>query len=319
MATASKTTARPAATTQTAAKPAQTPATQTARTSGTMQSAPVQQPKAADTPPPENKQQLAIPVSDELAALLEQSKGGGFEEATVDAFATPFLVILQDLSPQTKKLMPGYIEGAKPGQILQSVSQELFEGIEVIPCYFSRVFIEWVSRAKGGGLVGIHPADTPLVQQIVRDEKNQPMLPNGHTLEDTRQHYVLLKHPSGQYIQCLIAMKSTQIKRSKRWMASMSAGLPHGTKLLNDLPSYACSYKLTVEEEANEQGQWYSWVASERTLITDVELFRRAKAFNESVKRGQTRANYEDLRATESGASNGTSDVPGDLDNEIDA
>ena len=99
----------------------------------------------------------------------------------------------------------------------------------------------------------------------------------------------------------------------------MSAGLPHGTKLLNDLPSYACSYKLTVEEEANEQGQWYSWVVSERKLITDVEVFRRAKAFNESVKRGQTRANYEDLRAAESGASNGAGDVPGDLDNEIDA
>jgi hypothetical protein len=316
MATASKVQTKPVTT---SGKPVTTsasnPATQTARTSATTPSAPVQQPKPAES---ENRQ-IVTHVSDELAALLESSKGGGFEEATVDAFATPFLVILQDLSPQTKKLMPGYIEGAKPGQILQSVSQELFDGIEVIPCYFSRVFIEWVPRAKGGGLVAIHPADTPLVQQITRDEKNQPVLPNGHTLEDTRQHYVLFKHPSGQYIQCLIAMKSTQVKRSKRWMASMSAGLPHGTKLLNDLPSYACSYKLTVEEEANEQGQWFSWVASERKLITDVELFRRAKSFNESVKRGQTRANYEDLRATETGAGQSGSDVPGDLDNEIDA
>jgi hypothetical protein len=317
MATANKT--------QTQARPAtaQTKATSAAPTTRASAapapaSAPVQTAKPA-APVVEQSKQVAVPISDDLMSMLEQSKGGGFEEATVDAFATPFLVILQDLSPQTKSLMPGYIEGAKPGQIMQSVSQELFSEIEVIPCYFSRVFIEWVSRAKGGGLVAIHPADTPLASQIVRDEKNQPVLPNGHTLEDTRQHYVLFKHSSGQYIQCLIAMKSTQIKRSKRWMAAMSSALPHGTKLLNDLPSYACSYKLRVEAEANEQGQWFSWVAVERALITDVEVFRRAKAFNESVKRGQTRANYEDLRATETGAAQSGSDVPEDLDNEIDA
>ena len=116
MATASKVQTRPGTTSGKTASPAN-PATQTGRTSSTVQSAPVQQPKQdikLDGTIEIKKSQEIVPLDDELAALLEQSKGGGFEEATVDAFATPFLVILQDLSPQTEKLMPGYIEGAKP-------------------------------------------------------------------------------------------------------------------------------------------------------------------------------------------------------------
>lgn len=301
------------------------PATTAAKASpAAAQSAPVTKPNTpafntAVNTIKENAQALAT-VDPALLAMLEQSKGGGFEEAGQDAFATPFLVILQDLSPQTKKLMPGYIEGARPGQILQSVSKELFENVRAIPCYFSKVFIEWVPREKNGGLVAIHPADTPLQTQITRDEMNRPVLPNGHILEDTRQHYVLFVHPSGVVQQCLVAMRSTNVKVSKNWMASMQSALPFNSKLLNDLPSYACSYLLGVEERANEQGQWFVWNPTHRELITDIDLFKRAKAFNESVKRGQTRANYEDLRATEGGGAAG-SDIPSDLneENEINA
>ncbi len=309
MATANKTT------TQTANKTS-APAAKSAVASAPVTHKPV---STVTTQPPAGQTTQALTTVDPaLMAMLEQSKGGGFEEAGQDAFATPFLVILQDLSPQTKSLMPGYIEGAKPGNILQSVSKELFANVRVIPCYFSKVFIEWIPREQDGGLVGIHPADTPLQTQITRDEKNRPVLPNGHILEDTRQHYVLFVHPSGAVQQCLIAMRSTNVKVSKNWMASMQAGLPFNNKLLNDLPSYACSYLLGVEERANEQGQWFVWNPSHRELVTDVELFKRAKAFNESVKKGQTRANYEDLRQTEGGGTSG-SDVPQDLDNEIDA
>lgn len=314
MATANKTSPQTRSTTTVQTKAAVD--TNTARNS-----APVTKPNPITTLAQANAQpgHALAPVDASLMALLDQTRGQGFEEAGADAFATPFLVILQDLSPQTKKLMPGYIEGAKPGTILQSVSHELFDNIRVVPCYYSQVWIEWVPREKNGGLVAIHPAETPLRTQITRDEMNRPMLPNGNLLEDTRQHFVLLVRPNGEVQPCLIAMKGTQIKPSKQWMASTRASYTYGKQLLSKLPMYACSYILGVEEQANEKGSWYVWNASKRELITDIELFKQGRDLYETVRRGQTKANYEDLRSTETETVSRNTDVPEDLDNEINA
>lgn len=312
MVTANKTTTQNTKPTATAAKPV--------ATSAPVNSTKVPAATVAATVAAQTATQALAPVDASLMALLDQTRGQGFEEAGADAFATPFLVILQDLSPQTKKLMPGYIEGARPGNILQSVSHELFtDNIRVVPCYYSQVFIEWVAREKKGGLVAIHPAETPLRTQITRDEMNRPMLPNGNLLEDTRQHFVLLVRHNGEVQPCLIAMKGTQIKPSKQWMASTRASYTYGTQLLSKLPMYACSYLLGVEEQANEKGSWYVWNASKRELITDIELFKQGRDLYETVRRGQTKANYEDLRSTESETVSRNPDVPEDIDNEIDA
>ena len=260
-----------------------------------------------------------------LLAQMEQDADAGFEEANQDSFAIPFLVRLQDLSPQVKPKMAGFIAGAKPGMILQSVSQELFTECRVIPCYFSQVFIEWTPRETKGsqGLVAIHPAETPLAKQIQRDDRNQPVLPNGNLLVDTRQHFVLLQRPNGLAEQALISCSSTAIKHSRRWMSQMRAAslypMPDGRII--KLPSFAWSYRLSTEEEANDQGSWFAWHISDRERVTDLTTYNLAKAFNAQMRAGAVRVNYEELNPSGGAAhAAGVDAPPGDLDdNELDA
>jgi hypothetical protein len=243
---------------------------------------------------------------DELAALMAQDAGSGFEEASRDAFAVPFLRVLQDLSPQVKRKMAGYIEGAKPGMIFNTATKELFETVRIIPCYFSQAFLEWVPRGdkqgeRGGGkgFVAAHPANTHLVAKAVR-EGAKNVLPNGNELSDTRQHFVLYEREDGTWDQALIALSSTQIKKSKAWMTNARAPHPD-IKLPNGRPHpsppmYACLYTVHgTEEEANEQGSWHVWTFEGRERITDPALYMQARTFCETMREGKAKVQYDDM------------------------
>lgn len=256
----------------------------------------------------------AVAKMSDLEAEMLQDQGAGFEEAGAEAYAIPFLSILQDLSPQTKKKMAGYVEGAKPGMLFQSVSQEVLETCRVIPCHYSQVFIEWTPRDAGGGFVAAHPAGSPIVAQAVRDGSRN-VLPNGNELQDTRQHYVLLVREDGSYEGCLIAMKSTQMKYSRRWMSQMRSAMIEVNGRTIAPPMYAFSYGCTVEEEANEQGSWYSWNIGDRRRVDDLNLYRAAKDFAALVKAGTQKVNYDALRTGEAtDTTRGHDAAPSDLD-----
>ena len=267
-------------------------------------------------------------VEQELLDQIAADAGAGFEEATRDAFAIPFLRVLQDLSPQVKKKMAGYVEGARPGQIYNTVTKEVEERVRVIPCYYSQSFIEWVPRdAKGGkeggakGFVAAHPPGSPIIHKAVR-EGSRNILPNGNELQDTRQHFVLVLREDGSTEQAMIAMASTQLKVSRRWMSQMKAAMiPHNGRLI-PAPSFAWSYALSSEEEANEQGSWYSWVIADRERVVDPDVYARARAFCASMREGKVNINYEEARDGGGSANEAHGDsAPRDLEDEeeIDA
>ena len=260
-----------------------------------------------------------------LLAAMTADAGSGFEEAGQSAFALPFLKVLQDLNPQVKKKMSGYVEGAKPGMIYNTVTKELFTTVRVIPCHFSQVFIEWIPRDKDGGLVGIHPASTPLAAQTVRDERNKAVLPNGNLLDDTRQHFVLLCREDGTTTGCLLSMTATQLKHSRRWMSTMKQATVEGADgAMLPAPMWAYSYELGSEEEANEQGSWYSWKVQAQEPVSNLVLYRTAKAFGQSMRQQKPadlaaqHARERVANAPDDAEDDGRSDAPADLDNDID-
>ena len=255
----------------------------------------------------------AVATVDALDATLLADAGVGFEEAGREAYAVPFLRVLQDLSPQVKPKMSGYVKGAKPGMIFNTVSQEVYDSIRVIPCHFTQTFIEWVPRAKGGGLAAVHPATSPIVSKATRNGSRN-VLPNGNELADTRSHFVLVLKEDGTYEGALIAMASTALKISRRWMSQMrSATITVGDRLVEP-PMFAWSYRLGTDEEANDQGSWHTWSVSERERVTDPELYRAAKHFGQVMRGGEVRVNYEEMQTTT------TDDTPTDIeDNDIDA
>ena len=71
--------------------------------------------------------------------LFEADADKGSQNITQDDLALPFLKVLGQLSPEVNKRNGKYVEGAEPGMILNTVTNEIYDGskgIEVLPVYY---------------------------------------------------------------------------------------------------------------------------------------------------------------------------------------
>lgn len=214
-----------------------------------------------------------------------EDAGVGFEEAGAAAYAIPFLQILQSGSPQCKRSEGAHIPGAEEGMFYNTVTNELYDGeqgILVIPCHYTQRFVEWQPRENGGGFVSEH--SEPL--STTKDSKGRDVLANGNNLVDTRNHYVLIKKPDGSLTPALIAMSSTQLKKSRQWMSKMQGIKVKGPQGFQTAPMMSRVYKLTTVPESNDKGAWMGWKIELAGTVEDRADYEQAKAFRDAVRAG---------------------------------
>lgn len=235
---------------------------------------------------------------------FEDDAGSGFEEADKDSFAIPFLGIVQKMSPQVDAAEGEYIEGAAPGMLLNSVTQELFDPpLHVVPCHYRRTIVEWWPRDSkdGKGFVAEYDVvhGTEELKNTTRDEKNRDITSRGTQLVDTRSHYVLLVKPDGATEPAVITMTSTQLKKSKRWMTVMqNLQRQRADGTLYNPAMFASVFTLETVPEKNDQGSWHGWkVVHERFLeetdLVDQTLYQTARNFRDAVKSGDAVVQHE--------------------------
>lgn len=227
----------------------------------------------------------------ELAVVdFSADMGQGFEEADQSAYAIPFLTILQSGSPQCKKSHGEYIKGSEEGMLFNSVTKEIFDGdsgVLVIPCHYSRTFNEWHTRDEGGGLVAVHNvADgEALLAKCNKGEKGENVTPDGTTISDTRNHYMLIVKDNGEFEPVFMPLSSTQITPSRRWMTIMN-NIRIGGQLA---PMFSQMYRVTTVPRSNDQGSWYVIDVKHEKQVDNVELYKAAKQFREMVRSGEAK------------------------------
>lgn len=260
------------------------------------------------------KQEVAAKSSAGLPADvgdLDALGGAGFENADADSFSIPFLNVLQKMSPQVDKTEGAYIQGAEPGMVINTVSNELFDaengGLYVIPVQYRRAYTKWVSRDDGGGFLGeISVDEFNQLDGLTRDG-SKFVDGEGHEYVDTRYHYVLTVKADGSFEPALITMSSTQIKKSRNIMTRLQStklrSVPgySGNKPSETAPMYLTVLKLVTVPEKNDQGSWYGWAPKfdESRLLDlneeqDRELFNEAKSFREQLMSGQAKEQQPD-------------------------
>ena len=70
---------------------------------------------------------------------LEQYANAGTENITSNDVSLPFLKILTNNSPQVTQGDSKFIENARPGQVINTVLNKLYngkDGFKVIPCFY---------------------------------------------------------------------------------------------------------------------------------------------------------------------------------------
>ena len=236
-------------------------------------------------------------------ALFGDDAAKGFENMTQDDLALPFLRILGQLSPQVTEGDAKYVEGAKPGNIYNTVTSELFDGkkgIKIIPCYYKKDYPEWSDRGDGPGApVGIHLPNSPVIATGKRDG-SKIRLPNGNYLEETASYYVMAETKTGGYTPALISMKSTQLNVSKKWNSMMKTiQIPDGNGGFAIPPMHGVVYNLASTLQKNDKGSWYGWVVNMERIMgsEDKSLYIMCKDFNGNVSKGnvQTKADVEEI------------------------
>ena len=249
--------------------------------------------------------------------------GRGLEGATQEAFAVPFLIVLQKGSPQVDEASPEMIKGAKAGMFFESVSKKFHDGkkgIIFIPCAYRWVFLRWGPRGTdNAGFKGeLKPADVEEMRakgEIKEGDRGRLYVPleNGTINEkkcdrvsDTRNHYGLLVDPEAEeYIRILLLVSSTQIKKSRNMNTALDNIRAQDEEGRYKPPTFSQKVKLTTVAEANDLGSWFGIdYALAGGLDPDNEfeagLYAAGRAFNQTVSKGQVVANYD--QAGEGGA-----------------
>jgi len=232
---------------------------------------------------------------------LEQDAGAGFGGMTQEDYALPFLRLLTNTSPEV-----GEVDGAMPGMIYNSVTGELHDGkkgVLVVPCAYVRQYIEWEPRGSGSGApVHIYPATSDVLSQTHREPgDNKDYLDNGNYIENTANHYVMLVDASGVPSPALITMKSTQLKKSRKWNSMMQSVKLNGKNGLFTPPMYSQVYRLTTVAESNDKGKWYGWEIERIGPVEQPDLYKACKLFAQSVGSGDVKVKHENGDGTEAG------------------
>ena len=179
--------------------------------------------------------------------MFEADADKGSQNMTQEDLALPFLKVLGQLSPEVNKRDGKYVEGAEPGMIVNTVTNEIYDGtkgINVLPVFYERKYVEWQDRGEGKGApVAIHDASSDIMSQTTRDKSFKDRLPSGNYLENTANHYVVVLGDSPQ--TALISMKATQLKISRKWNSIMMGIKLNGKNGLFTPPTYSHIYNLT--------------------------------------------------------------------------
>jgi len=230
---------------------------------------------------------------------LEANAGGGMEGATSEDMTIPFLVIMQDLTPEAKKRDPAYIDGAEPSMFFNTALRRIYSGevgLRIVPVFYRRSYKEWVPRAGGGGFVG--ERDATILEQTTRNDRGKDVLATGNEIVTSGDWYCLVLHDDGTVDQVVVAMSSTQLKKSRRMLTMLkNVQLPRSSgKGTFNPPMWYNIVKIVSVPESNDQGSWFGFDSSLDGNLgsLDEEVGRQvmdmAKAFGEAVSSGAVRA-----------------------------
>jgi hypothetical protein len=246
----------------------------------------------AQVKPASVKTEVAVKKEAPLPSImdLEASAGQGSEYVTARDTKLPILKILYASSEVLDEGSGKYNANAKQGDIYNETTGNLYkgkDGIIVVPCLYINTFNEWKDRGDSKGRpVGIH-LDPAIMRDTKRGEDNKDRLPNGNYIEDTGNHFVYILDKDYNPIEtALIAMKSTQKKKSKTWNSMMQSRRLQGSKGFFCPPSWATAYKLITTKESNSGNNWFGWVIEFNKYLNDpqyAKLLEMTKAFYESA------------------------------------
>lgn len=277
------------------------------------------------------KKELA--VKEETAVSTEvldfgDDAGAGYENQTNDDVAIPFLNILQGQSPEVL----AEDSDLKAGMIYNTVTQEAVKGsvgVTIIPVTTEHVFVEWIPRKQGGGVVATHKPESSVVLKAKAESVKFGKYKVGENdLVETFYVYAL-DAETGAYM--IIPFASTKIKPYRSWNSACKLFNHTAYNIPKRPPMFAHTVRLTTEGESRNDGDSYNYRMNPANKGTEKDgvkrpailnsmigvnnpLFTEAKHFLKLIQEGVAKASYDNVKqegeATKPLAADDDSKVP---------
>jgi hypothetical protein len=255
-----------------------------------------------------------------------EDEGAGLEDIGREELAIPFVNLLQKGSPQVDQDKKGeFIEGARPGMAVNSVTRELYDtrekGIIFIPVHRVHQFLNWIPRDDGGGLAGVFTPDDEVVRTAKRKGPRDPKKPglfdgpDGNDLVETFTVYGLLVDEDGGFERVAMSFSSTNVKSYRQFITmatSLLVEAEDGSKKKGQPPLFSHRYLFKSKFNENESGTWYTWVptyyggkAKDARMAKDDDLYVAARSFRQMVVEGAASADPGAMGPSGPGADSG--------------
>ena len=224
--------------------------------------------------------------------------GAGAANETPEDWAMPFLQLVQANSPLVAD------SKAKAGQFYNTLTEQSIDApLEFIPAASETVYVEWRTRAAGGGLVGRHDRDSDLVRRLRKQQgKFKTLVTDDNTeLVETIYLYGICVNVQ-KMSPAVLPFWSTKLNAYKRWRGQMKEiRVPFASGTMEEPPFYACPLKVDVFADSNAKGKFYNirllpmkgdWYGN--LIDTDDPRFQTGKALCKAFDTGQTSLEEDD-------------------------
>jgi len=193
-------------------------------------------------------------VSEKVPAHMKEASGLGNENVSAEHLQTPRVKLLQQLNNEVDENHNDYIEGAKPGDFINTVTRENYgKELYTINIFFNEDFVLWRKRESGGGLIGTYGSQEAALSYL----EKEGLKAEDHEIIQTQSHILLKKDSdSGELLQTPFIMDfaSSKLRVSREWNTQIGqmggdrfAGLWKLSSLQTQNRSAQKFYNLNVE------------------------------------------------------------------------
>jgi hypothetical protein len=221
-----------------------------------------------------------------LEEAMKTDAGKGISTDAADNLV-PLAYVLQGLSPQVDEANAASIPGAKAGDIwLRNYATPIIKGKDGMlfqPCYFSKDWVEWVPRERGGGFVARHDSRPSDAED--RDGK-LVRRSSGNEVRETRYHSGFVHLNGGHSVPFVIPLTSTGHTVSRNWMFAMSQRTDANG---NIEPSYCQLWRLKTGQRVNAKGKWYVFEPAFEDYV-ELQDFVKGKALYSAFASGERKS-----------------------------
>ena len=255
-----------------------------------------------------NASAVALVSSTDIDFLADAEEFGA--NYSQEQMTTPFLNILNALSPQVTRGKAEFIKEAQVGNFFNTVTKELYDGekgLNIILSTFKESFIEWVPRTQGGGFVHEYNIAEGSQIRTITDEHNNAIIQPGSAY-GTPGNYLSLTHTRlgaivsedlSSWTPVVLSMSASGIKVSRNLNAchklmewkNPATGKP-GPLGKCPMPLILWTVKTVLRTNKNND-TWFSWEFTKKNFLYELpqedflNLYRSIRDFSSS-SRGQT-------------------------------